>query len=179
MILSNWHVLAGYWSVPEGLPVYQPVQPWGSSWYRIARFRRHAMDRNLDAAVAELTGERRLVNDQLNLGPVKGARSPELGMGVKKSGRTTRVTAGVITGVEGYRVRYYDGVRQVVRNIVHIAQVEAGSVVSSSGDSGAWWVDDASQQAVGLHFAGSDVPEYALALSMPEVLDALDVSIAA
>jgi hypothetical protein len=35
----------------------------------------------------------------------------------------------------------------------------------------------ASRQAIGLHFAGSNAPETALAMDMPAVLNALDVAV--
>lgn len=61
---------------------------------------------------------------------------------------------------------------------MHIAQLPGGFDVSGPGDSGSSWIDPGTNQAVGLHFAGSNVPEYGLALSMPQVLDALQVDLA-
>ncbi|MCK6625876.1 MAG: S1 family peptidase [Anaerolineae bacterium] len=178
MILSNWHVLAAAWSAPPDLPIYQPHQINGRRLQEpIARLTRHAVDRHLDAAVAATTGLRPLSNEQLGLGPVTGAKTPELGLRVSKSGRGSEVTSGVITGVGGYRVRYYDGMQQVIRHIVHIAQTAEGGPVSSPGDSGSLWLEANTRQAVGLHFIGSDVPEYALALEMQPVLDALKVDL--
>ena len=49
--------------------------------------------------------------------------------------------------------------------------------VSRGGDSGSWWLEEDTHQAVGLHFAGQDDPETALAIAMPQVLDALNVDI--
>src|SRR5262249_54850904 len=134
MILSNWHVLAGAWYVPmgpQGLEIYQPIQSWNGSNNLVARLSRHAMGQNLDAAVAELTDGRQLINQQLDLGAVTGVRSPDYDMRVVKSGRTTGVTYGMITGVDGYRVQYYEGKRQVIRNIMHIAQTPESGKVSS------------------------------------------------
>ena len=45
------------------------------------------------------------------------------------------------------------------------------------GDSGAWWLEENSLRAVGLHCAGNRNPSWGLALSMPEVLDALNVDV--
>jgi hypothetical protein len=178
MILSNWHVLAG-WYGPRGVAIYQPGQ-WhgGRSEHTVARLRHHAMNQNMDAAVAELTGTRRLTNDQLGLAPVTGVRAPELGMRVTKSGCGSGVTAGIITGIGGQRVEYYDGIPRVIRHNVHIAQAPAGGEVSRKGDSGSWWLEEETCRAVGLHFAGSDSPtEYGVAIAMPQVLDALNVRV--
>lgn len=50
--------------------------------------------------------------------------------------------------------------------------------VSRPGDSGSWWLDSGSRKLVALHFAGYTAMEAALAMSMPRVLDALDMDIA-
>lgn len=179
MILSNWHVLAASWYAWEGMPIYQPGQgDGGYPYYTVARFSRHAMDNLIDAAVAELEpNSRPLINDQLDIGPVKGLKTPQLGMRVTKSGRGSGITTGIITGVEGRQVMNYDGVQRVIRHVVHIAQDEEGGSVSKGGDSGAWWLERETNHVVGLHFAGADDPEYGLAISMPPVLDALNVDL--
>jgi endonuclease G len=179
MLLSNWHVLAGAWYAPAGMEIYQPVRAiWNGSNQRIARLSRNAMSQGLDAAVAEMTGNRTIINHQYELGQVTGVIHPERGLQVVKSGRTTGVTYGVITGVDGYRVENYDGRRQIIRNIIHIAQAPEGGAVSSAGDSGSIWMEQSTNRAVGLHFAGSDAPEYGLALALPHVLEALQVNLA-
>jgi len=178
MILSNWHVLVGSWYVPPDAPIYQPGR-WhgGRCEHTVARLTRDGMERYIDAAVARLTGARPLTNDQLGLGPVTGAGAPRVGMRVTKSGCGSGVTTGMITGLEGRRVEHYHGVRRVIRHTVHIARTPAGGEVSRRGDSGSWWLEEETRRAVGLHFAGSDVPEYGVAIAMPQVLDALNVRI--
>ena len=158
--------------------IYQPGQ-WhgGRSEHTVARLTRHAMDQYIDAAVAELTGSRRLINHHLDLGPVTGVSAPDLGMRVIKSGCGSKVTVGIITGIEGRKAMYYDGIRQVIRHTVHIAQTPEGGEVSKQGDSGSWWLEEGTNRAVALHFAGSDFPEYGVAIAMPQVLDALSVDI--
>lgn len=179
MILSNWHVLSGLWSARPGVEIYQPGQmDGGGPMHTIGQLSRHAFDRNIDAAVATLTGNRDCINAQLELASVHGVRSPELGMKVVKSGRRSSITSGVVTGIGGVARFYYDGIMRTVRDVVHVSPSHPGAEVSAPGDSGAWWLDAGSQKAVALHFAGSNSPEYGLAISMPEVLDALDVDIA-
>jgi hypothetical protein len=175
MILSNWHVLAG-WYAQRGLAIYQPGR-WhgGHSNHTVAHLERHALDQKIDAAVAELANTRQLINDQLGLGPVTGVGNPAVGMRVTKSGCGSGVTKGIITGIGGSKAHYYDGIPRVISHKVHIAQVPEGGQVSRKGDSGAWWLEAGTNKAVALHFAGSDFPEYGLAIAMPQVLDALSV----
>lgn len=178
MILSNWHVLVGSWYARPGVAIYQPGR-WhgGRSEHTVARLTRHAMEQYIDAAVAELTGTRRLITGQQDLGPVMGVSAPKLGMRVTKSGCGSGVTAGMITGIEGRRVEYYSGSQRVIRHTVHIAQTPEGGQVSRKGDSGSWWLEEGTNRAVALHFAGSDLPEYGVAIAMPQVLDALNVDV--
>jgi hypothetical protein len=178
MVLSNWHVLASLWSASQDLPIYQPGR-WdgGNVTHEIACLAHGALEKNIDAAVAALTGARAVVNDQLGLGPVTGVATPQLGMRVIKSGRGTGITRGIITGLAGRQMVPYGVATHMIRHIVHIAQTPEGGPVSAPGDSGSWWLEESTRRAVALHFAGNDDPEYALAIAMPEVLAALDVDL--
>jgi endonuclease G len=49
--------------------------------------------------------------------------------------------------------------------------------VSAAGDSGSLWLDESTMRVIGLHFAGSNQPERALALDIQPVLDALNVDL--
>ncbi len=184
MILSNWHVLYGNWSVQPGNRIYQIYQPGrldgGGPQDAVAELRRHAMWSNLDAAVAALDKkiDRSLVNDQFELGPVKGVTKPTMGMQVVKSGRRTGQTTGRVTGIGGVTTMTYDGVECIIRDIMTIVPDPAWEEeVSGPGDSGSWWLEATSRYAVGLHFAGSNAPEQALGLDMVAVLDALQVDV--
>ena len=178
MILSNWHVLVVDWGLRAGLRIYQPGRlDGGSSPDTVATLTRDAMPVNLDAAVALLTGNRRWVNDQLDLEPVAGVGRAELGMQVVKSGRTSGVTYGRVTAIEGIAKLNYSFLERIIRHIVTIEPRLDFEPVSAAGDSGAWWLDQATGRAIGLHFAGSTFPERGLALDMPTVLDALNVDI--
>ncbi len=127
--------------------------------------------------MARLTGSRELINNQLQLGPVRGVGNAELDMRTVKSGRRTAVTYGAVVGVEGEAKLTYSGVQRVIRRVVTIEPVTAGNEVSAGGDSGSWWLATASRQVIGLHFAGSNAPETALAMDMPAVLNALNVAV--
>lgn len=176
MILSNWHVLVGNWGARPGLAIFQPGRADGGSYAdTIAKFSHHAMSYGLDAAVAELTGDRKLINMQFELGPVRGVSWAELGMEVIKSGRRTAVTRGLVTAVEGTIRMNYGGVDRLIHNVVTIEPRQLLGEISAGGDSGSFWCQESTMCAVALHFAGSDEPERALALDIQPVLDALNV----
>ena len=99
-------------------------------------------------------------------------------MEVVKSGRGTNITHVRVTGVEGTARMPYSGVYRLIRNVVTI-EPRKGLEVSAGGDSGSFWLQEETMLAVGLHFAGSDRPERALAVDMQPVLDALNVDLVA
>jgi endonuclease G, mitochondrial len=177
MMLSNFHVLASRGYARPGMSVLQPGRGDGGTQV-IALFERHGMDQGLDAAVARLNGSRPLVNQQLELQPVTGVNAPQLGMRVCKSGRASGITHGVISGIGGVlKIRYPISGERLIRHVAHIVPLYQGAVVSAPGDSGSSWLDATSYQAVGLHFAGADQPEYALAIDMAQVTSALDIEV--
>lgn len=178
MILSNWHVLVVDWGVRAGQRIYQPGRlDGGTSLDTVATLTRDAMSANLDAAVASLNDSRRFINDQFDLEPAAGVGQAELDMQVVKSGRTSGVTYGRVTAIEGIAKMTYGFLERIIRHVVTIEPQMNFAEVSAAGDSGSWWLDQATGQAIGLHFAGSDYPERGLALEMPAVLDALNVDL--
>ncbi len=177
MVLSNWHVLAGFDYLNPGSRILQPgYGDGGRSRDTIAYFKRHAMEQGIDAAVAELIDARSISNDQYEIGQVGGVTEPKLDMDVMKSGRTSGITYGKITGIAGTTKINYGGFPRVINHVVHIAQSRREQV-SSAGDSGSWWLDERTNKVVCLHFAGSNQPEYGIGIAMPDVLDALNVDI--
>ncbi|MFN0086833.1 MAG: hypothetical protein ACKVX9_15690 [Blastocatellia bacterium] len=180
MILSNWHVLAGDWGARIGQRIFQPGRmDGGTGRDTVARLARDAMPFNLDAAVARLTGDRPLINEQLGAGPVTGAGMAYLGQELVKSGCYSEITFGRVTEVESILRMRYSGLDRMIRKVMVIEPRSPAEQVSGGGDSGSWWLDMNSRRAVGLHFAGSDLPERALAMEMPPILDALRVEIVA
>lgn len=177
MILSNWHVLGGSWWSRTGLPIYQPGRGDGGTRNdTVATLSRHAMSSGLDAAVAELTSNRQIINHQFDIKPVRGVGRAQLGMEVVKSGRKTDITYGRVTAIQGVIRLSYSGVNRLIRNVMTI-EPRLGPTVSAGGDSGSFWLHESTMDAVGLHFAGGDRPERALALDMQSVLDALNVDL--
>lgn len=178
MMLSNWHVLVGDWLARPNRRIYQPGRlDNGGVNDEVATLTRDAMAMNVDAAVATLNGRRRFLNDQIELGPVRGVGQAKLGTEVVKSGRRTGVTHGRVSAINGIAKLTYTGLDRIIRNVVTIEPHTSTDEVSGGGDSGSWWLDAATMQAVGLHFAGSSQPERGLAIDMQTVLDALAVDL--
>ena len=180
MLLSNWHVLVGDWWPRPHRSIFQPGRLDGGTYGDVvATLARDAMDANLDAAVAVLNGQRPCINYQFEMGPVGGVGDAYLGMEVVKSGRTTHITRGRVAALAGVAKIPYAGLDRIIRNVVTIEPHSPFEDVSAGGDSGSWWLSADSVQAIGLHFAGSNQPERALAIDMRSVLDALNVEIVA
>lgn len=183
MILSNNHVLAVSPYVQPGLRTFQPGYGDGGRFqHTVARFTRDGMNVDIDAAVAELTDDRAVNNDQFELEGVTGLGDPRPEMRVIKSGRGSRVTKGIITsnGFGGVAKITYGGFTRLIHHVFHIFKVPDSHQVSTGGDSGSWWLEEGTNKVVGLHFAGNSIyepKEYGLAIKMANVLNALNVDL--
>jgi len=104
----------------------------------------------VDAAVAKPAWDDVLTGDILDIGVITGTKPAAINMEVRKSGRTTQTTTGIIenlnatvdVGYGGTLVATYEN--QIIANNM-----------SSPGDSGSLVVDGTDPLAVGLLFAGS------------------------
>jgi hypothetical protein len=109
-----------------------------------------AEDNRVDAAIATLLNAADVRDEIINIGPIQGTVPGELGMAIKKSGRTTGFTNGEIQQVDvTANVQYGAGQLAVFTD-----QLLAGAM-SQGGDSGSAVVDD-HNRLTGLLFAGSD-----------------------
>ena len=109
-----------------------------------------AVDNLVDAAIARPLNPADIKDEILNIGPIQGTVQGELGMAVKKSGRTTGFTTGEIQQVDvTANVQY--GAGQIA---LFTDQLMAGAM-SQGGDSGSAVLDD-DNRLTGLLFAGSD-----------------------
>jgi soluble lytic murein transglycosylase len=169
MVLGSWHVLANSRLAGKRFPIGQSAS---ASCDDAAELIRSAMHTGLDAAVIRL----RDVDPLWKIATANGAVIPQLGMRVMKSGGCAGETSGIIAGVLGYGIQHGGG-KQLIGPLIHIAPAEPGAKICGCGDSGAWWLEASTRRATALHFAGSDDPSFALAFSMPEVLQALEVEI--
>jgi hypothetical protein len=104
----------------------------------------------VDAAIARPLRDEDVSAEILEIGPVQGMASAELGTPIQKSGRTTAFTTGEIEQVD-VTVNVQYGAGQIAR---FSDQLMAGAM-SQGGDSGSA-VLDRSNRLVGLLFAGSD-----------------------
>jgi hypothetical protein len=109
-----------------------------------------ATENRVDAAIARPLNPDDVRDEILAIGTVQGTVEGELGMAIKKSGRTTGFTTGEIQQVDvTANVQYGQG--QIA---LFTDQLMAGAM-SQGGDSGSAILDD-NNSLVGLLFAGSD-----------------------
>jgi hypothetical protein len=124
----------------------------------------------VDAAVARPVNDADVLDEILEIGEVAGTVAGELGMPVRKSGRTTGFTTGEIIAIEA-TVNVNFGVGRIA---TFEGQFIAGPM-SQGGDSGSLVVAGDSQQAVGLLFAGS--PQTTIFSPIESVLNLLEVEL--
>lgn len=124
----------------------------------------------VDAAVARPVEDGAILDEILKIGEVNGILSAELGMPVRKSGRTTGFTSGQVNILDTtVTVSYGPG-----RTATFEDQIIAGPM-SQGGDSGSLVVAGESLKAVGLLFAGSE--QTTVFNPIQAVLDSLHVTI--
>jgi hypothetical protein len=117
---------------------------------RLAAVSIRAADNLVDAAIARPLRAEDVKDEILNIGAIQGSASAELGMAIKKSGRTTGLTTGEILQVDvTANVQYGEG------RIARFSDQLLAGPMSQGGDSGSAVLDD-QDRLVGLLFAGSD-----------------------
>ena len=122
----------------------------------------------VDAAIARPLRDDLIIDVVLDIGKINGSATTGLGDSVKKSGRTTGVTEGVVTTVRAtVKVQYSGAVATLEDQII-------STYMSEPGDSGSLLVND-DKEAVGLLFAGSD--QVTIYNTISNVLDLLGVTI--
>jgi hypothetical protein len=123
----------------------------------------------VDAALARPKLDSDLLDEILNIGTISGVREAELGMPLRKSGRTTGFTTDQVQVLDAtVNVSYGAGLTATFEE-----QIVAGPM-SQGGDSGSLVVHGDSQDAVGLLFAGSD--QTTILSPIQAVLDSLNVT---
>jgi hypothetical protein len=124
----------------------------------------------VDAAVARPVNDEDVLDEILVIGGIEGTRPGELGMPIRKSGRTTGFTTGEIVAMEAtVNVNFGAG-----RIATFEGQFVAGPM-SQGGDSGSLVVAGDSPHAVGLLFAGS--AQTTIFNPIQPVLDLLEVEL--
>ena len=128
-----------------------------------------AQDNLVDAAIARPLNDADVSEEILDIGPITGTEVAELDMAIKKSGRTTELTSGVIEQVDvTVNVQYGEG------RIARFTDQLIAGPMSQGGDSGSAVLDD-NNKLVGLLFAGSD--ENTIINRIENVFSVLDVSL--
>jgi hypothetical protein len=118
--------------------------------YKINFIKKNTSHNLIDAAVAKPVKPDYIVGDIFELGRTKAVTQPKIGMNVKKSGRTSGITANQINALD-VMLNVMIG---PMENAVFHEQVLAGPM-AQPGDSGSIVVND-DMDVVGLLFAGSD-----------------------
>jgi hypothetical protein len=181
-ILSNNHVLANEDQLPLGSPIFQPglLDGGNADTDQIAELTRAVrlqagQPNKVDCAIAKPTKASLVSKEILHIGPPHGVAEAQIDMNVHKFGRTTSYTVGRITSVDTDVTVQYD-----VGNLVFTSQIiivgQTGDPFSDAGDSGSLILDRATNNAVGLLFAGSRAST--IANQIGDVLSALNVTLA-
>lgn len=135
--------------------------------YKVTKLQ--AQSNLVDAAIATPLNAANVKDEILNIGPIQGTVAGELGMAVKKNGRTTGFTTGTIEQVDvSANVQYGAG-----KVALFTDQLLAGAM-SQGGDSGSA-VLDKENRLTGLLFAGSD--QTTIINRIENVFSALGVSL--
>ncbi|MEO8608602.1 MAG: hypothetical protein ABI690_12000 [Chloroflexota bacterium] len=128
-----------------------------------------AADNEVDCALAKPVDPNMFTGEILGIGQVSGTKAAQLGMKVRKSGRTTGYTEGTINLLNAtVSVAYGSKTARFVGQIIT-------SPMSQGGDSGSLIVDGTENKAVGLLFAGSNLST--IFNPIDKVLAALNVTI--
>jgi len=123
----------------------------------------------VDCAIALPDDEGDLLDRLLELAYPYGHKEAQIGMAVAKSGRTTAINTGTITGFSGLlRISYGPYGQAYFTDQIRTTKMLWG------GDSGSVLIDVADNKAIGLGFAGNTSSYHN---RMTEVVDALDISI--
>lgn len=175
-ILSNNHVLANSNAGRIGDPIYQPgVADGGAVAHTIAKLEAFepinfgGAPNYADCAIALPAEQMDVSPDILDIGLPVGYTEAELGLRVRKSGRTTGVNENFVQQVNAVAQVTYPGGRQAYFE----DQIITG-YMAAGGDSGSV-VLDMQNRIVGLLFAGSD--QITVVSPFKHVVDALDLDI--
>lgn len=167
-IVSCFHVLHGNdpQNIVAGRPVYQPFEE--SPENLIAYTDDVHVSADLDCSAARLTDQVNCTGEILNIGRIEADPiAPKRNMRVIKSGRTTGITEGRITRIDGAGI-------EIKAPKDFPGDYEPGR----KGDSGSLWIDIESRRPVAMLTGGTAAGEpVSHAVSIIELLDELDLRI--
>lgn len=186
-LLSNNHVLAALELGRPNDAILQPApKDGGMSGQRVAGLHRSvelfvAGERanRVDAAIARLDPNVAFQPEVCGIGSILGVEAGERSMPVRKQGRSTGYTEGVITEArEDALVQLDESDPSLLALFEHQYRIEPTAqfpAFADHGDSGSLIVHRTRRQAIGLLFAAS--PGHALANPIGEVLELLRIAI--
>jgi hypothetical protein len=187
-ILSNNHVLADVNQASRGDNIYQPgPADDGTANDHVAelqRFIRIDLDGNpnkVDAAIAELLPNIQWRSEVCSIGAITGTARGVEGMEVRKHGRTTGYTEGLITD-ESYDAlvgmdHNNPNVVGLFQDQIRIETTPPHAAFGLGGDSGSLVVKGDSMEAVGLYFAGPPSGSYGIANQILDVLTEMQIEL--
>ncbi len=179
LALTNWHVAAGDGVEDVGSAWAQPaLADEGAPRDRVGVLARGVLTERVDAAVVALAPGVPWVPGIVGIGPVTGWADAQIGTRVRKHGRTTGLTAGVVASVDFTTVvDFGPGTgRRTLRDQLRV-EPSGSDRFSAGGDSGSVLVDD-DGRVVGLHWSGEDDGSFAVASPIRVVLGTLGVQVA-
>lgn len=179
MMLSNFHVMCVDTGWHVGDTMAQPSRVDGGSCPTdvVGTLQRSALTNKVDGAVALITA-RPHVCEVHEIGAVTGTGTATLGSAVRKRGRTTGLTYGIVDSISlTVTVDYGPGLgNKTLTNQIGIrADTTHNPKFGDHGDSGSVVVDSAGK-VLGLYFAG-DATGYGVANQISDVLSALNVTL--
>lgn len=179
MLLSNFHVMCvdDQWSAGDDM--CQPSRPDGGHCPAdiVGQLQRASLGGQVDCAVASHAA-RGYACEIVDIGSVTGTATANVGLAVRKRGRTTGLTYGTVDTVDlTVSIDYEDGLGIVTLTDQIGIEVDPERSVrfGDNGDSGSVVVND-QRRVVGLYFAGTDSGDYGVANPIQAVLSALNIS---
>lgn len=187
--LSNNHVFANVNQARVGDDLYQPGPADGGTaadhfadLHRFVAIRLGGVVANkVDAAIGKLRPGTRILRSVCAIGRISGTTAARERMAVRKHGRTTGYTEGVISDV-AYDVlvgmdQADPSVVALFENQVRIEVAPPHAAFGLGGDSGSLVVAKASLRAVGMYFAGPPSGDYGVANVIGDVLTELQIEL--
>jgi hypothetical protein len=188
-LLSNNHVLANVNEGVAGDRVLQPgpadggtMQDHVANLHRFVRIRLGGdVGNRVDAAIARVLENVPHTVTMCGIGRIAGTETAVEGMRVKKHGRTTGLTEGIVDDESIDAVVGMDhndpSVVALFQNQLRLDRVAPFPSFGLGGDSGSLVVTGEGQRAVGLYFAGPPSGVYGLANPIADVLAELEVKL--
>ncbi|MFN2109707.1 MAG: hypothetical protein ACK2UI_08605 [Anaerolineae bacterium] len=179
MLLSNFHVMCvdNGWTVGDTMAQPSRVDGGTCPTHVVGALQRASLGGQVDCAVASHTA-RGYQCSIVDIGDVIGTAAASVGMAVRKRGRTTGLTYGIVDSVDlTVNINYCNGLGTVTLTNqigIHVDE-EQSPQFGISGDSGSAVVN-ANKQVVGLYFAGTSDGQHGAANPIQAVLSALNVS---